>query len=584
MSEKKNRSTNPSDAECFILSTFLDRIYMDRDSRNRYSMWALRLPGMENDPRFRLPFVWANTPKELYEQYKKECTEDKGFKQYANDNIFYKTLKQLETEGILRKTTNFEKVSKESKYYPVETTEGYISLIKHVAKDYSTRFYPDRRFGLDPLYSKYSEIVLNRQFILDCLRKKAHIIRILRDEKLIDIPLVGRFTKNYEIAPRIRGLLDMLDDIRVLIDDENEKDYKNIMNLLLDTDDQLPNGGRQWPGYYLLDADKRRSNRILLDKLKSGLQIELEYIEEYSKQMNGGDEELKTMRNFTDRKTKEYVDHLSKLSSEHHWFLENSSAIYGLSWYKQEATWDNLILTDQEKKQLETISGVVSDDYPSWLNDCIVLPLLCLAQFSPSALLNIALEECCKPPNGIFTYSRENEHVQKHQIVGEDTPEKIAEFKTSIKSFNQLIGDLTKIAVGDYYLGAVRIRDRTLHDELTLTQLMTFGYSGVKFTEKDEGYTVPALLTFKVYKGYCVSIIFSENPKYNVMWDIMSPVANHPVPILFDWCPALGHTECHVNSPLSRLYEISNLIIDKFEMGDFYLSYLINQAILRGIV
>ena len=87
-----------------------------------------------------------------------------------------------------------------------------------------------------------------------------------------------------------------------------------------------------------------------------------------------------------------------------------------------------------------------------------------------------------------------------------------------------------------------------------------------------------------MYKDYCVSIIFSENPKYNVMWDLMSSVANHPVPILFDWSPALGYTECHVNYPLSRLYEISNLIIDKIEMGDFYLSYLINQAILRGIV
>ena len=68
------------------------------------------------------------------------------------------------------------------------------------------------------------------------------------------------------------------------------------------------------------------------------------------------------------------------------------------------------------------------------------------------------------------------------------------------------------------------------------------------------------------------------------MWELCPPEANHPVPILFDWCLALGYTECHVNYPLSRLYGISNLIIDKIEMGDFYLSYLITQAILRGIV
>ena len=33
---------------------------------------------------------------------------------------------------------------------------------------------------------------------------------------------------------------------------------------------------------------------------------------------------------------------------------------------------------------------------------------------------------------------------------------------------------------------------------------MTFGYSGVKFTEENKRYTIPAMFTFKVYKDYCV--------------------------------------------------------------------------------
>ena len=119
MAEKRNR--NPSDAECFILDVFLNRIYRDRDGANRYDLWSIR--DKDGNPICRMPYLWSNTPKDLYEQYCRACPEDKGFKKYDSDSIFRKTLDTLEKKGILKQTQNIDRVLKESKYYPVETTE-----------------------------------------------------------------------------------------------------------------------------------------------------------------------------------------------------------------------------------------------------------------------------------------------------------------------------------------------------------------------------------------------------------------------------------------------------------------------------
>ena len=155
-------------------------------------------------------------------------------------------------------------------------------------------------------------------------------------------------------------------------------------------------------------------------------------------------------------------------------------------------------------------------------------------------------------------------------------------FRTSMKSYNAFLGGLCKTALMDYLTGRYRIKNNNLHDELSMTQLMTVGYSGVRFTEEDERYVIPSLFTFKVYKDCMVSIMFSECPNYKLMTDIISPSADHPRPILFDWSPAVAHTECHVDYPSSKLYEIVSFIISEVQMSDSCLSRLIDQAVLRG--
>ena len=101
-------------------------------------------------------------------------------------------------------------------------------------------------------------MVLDRQFILESLRKKAKCIRILKDGRLIDLPLLGRYKRNFELGPRIGKMMRTLEEVRKIIADESETDYKKVMNLLLDTDEPLPENCEE--GYYRLTPEKRKSN------------------------------------------------------------------------------------------------------------------------------------------------------------------------------------------------------------------------------------------------------------------------------------------------------------------------------------
>lgn len=407
---------------------------------------------------------------------------------------------------------------------------------------------------------------------------RADSIRMIYDEKLIDVPFLGRYRKNYELAPRIRSALDTITKVREHIENESETDYRLIRNYLLDVDEPLPESYDKT--YYIITPEKRESNLVLLNKLRAGLEIELEFLRKYS--YSDESDDVGFIKLFTDRTTDRYANHLKELSPDHHWYFDASTEYYGFGWYRQESTWEAIELTDAEERRLESINEDFAEDYESWLDDNIVIPLLCMAQMSPTVLFTLALTDFGKQPIGHYTYSNENDHFFPHQVQLLKGPKEVIEFRTSMKSFNAFLGGLCKLAMIDYLSQRFRIKDLDLHDELTMTQLMTVGYSGLRFTEDEERYVVPALFTFKVYKDCTVSIMFSECPMYNQMWDVMRSVADHPRPMIFDWSPAIAHTECHVDFPSSRLYEIISFIITEVQMGDSCLSHLIDQAVLKG--
>lgn len=212
------------------------------------------------------------------------------------------------------------------------------------------------------------------------------------------------------------------------------------------------------------------------------------------------------------------------------------------------------------------------------------MPLLCLAQSSPSALFNIAYPENCRNEDGIYGFSSNGNHrpfaIRNVGAVASD----ILEFDQQTKAFNDYLGVLCKCAIGDYITGNIRIRERYQHNEMTKTQLMTFGYSGIITAEKSSRYEVPALFTFKVFNDYTAFIMYSESPYYNIMWDLMGTPNNHPRPVVFDWSPAVAECECHVGSPSTWMLEMHSYIMNTVYENDFCLHHLIQQALLKGIL
>ena len=238
-----------------------------------------------------------------------------------------------------------------------------MALIRHVEEDYRRGFYPDKRFGLDPLYSMYSDMVLNRQFILDSLRKKIKCIRILKDGKLMDLPLFGRYIKNYELGPRIEAMMKTLEEVRTIIADEKETDYRKARDLLLKTNEPLPESYDK--NYYMLTPEKRESNLAYLGRLMEGLieaQKQLESQRELldvRQHVNSSEMSSKrdahVMKRFSDKNTEGYVQHLDSMSPEHNHLIVSDAEFNGLHWYGQEATWIDPVFTQEEEMILEGI-------------------------------------------------------------------------------------------------------------------------------------------------------------------------------------------------------------------------------------
>ena len=582
-SGKRNneRYRTPNDVETFILDIFLNKIYLDQNYWNReYAPGLFRLP--LNDPRFRMPREWSNTPQELYNQYVREYGEEKGYDKPSMDKV-YRALKKYVAAGILKETPNTDKLNTESKYYPIETKEGYINLLRFVREDYVHGYYPGNKFHLNPVYSEFSNRVLNRQFVLDVLRENLDSIRIDYRGRLYDIPLVGRFRKNYELLPEVEVWIEVLTELEEMIGDEQNKDYRSVKELLLGIDEEMPD-----KDYYKITPEKRESNLQLLAKLRTGLESERDYIKLYAEYNAGRINNLDTISQFSDKTADEYVKHFKEMSPDYPGLWDNAPLRLGLNWYKDEAVWNGITLNEQDKSRLNGLPQELIDYYEEWINDMIVMPILCLIQMSPSALYLFTSTGLWKPKERVMTFSSSNKRILPTELwryqIDKDQYKEVAEFLANGKSLNALLGHITKSALVDYCCNKVCIKkDWNLHGQLNRTQLIAFGASDVKFSEDDEIH-VPSLFTFSVYKDYSVSIFFSECPLYNPTTEFISPVADHPRAGVYDWSPAVGYTYRKVYFPSARLYELMTMILQSVGERDFCLSNLLKEALLTGTI
>lgn len=575
---KPKRHRFPNDIYCFVLDTFLNRIYHDPIYVNRiaYQWSPFRVPGSKRKDE---PKGWYNSPLGLLNQYTRDYGQKEGYDRPSKDKV-YRALNDLVERKIIISTHSIDKVGNEFKYYPNETVEGYVALLDLVMEDYQRGFYPCKKFGLNPIYSEFSDRVLNRQFVMDILRIKADSIEISIGDHLSKIPLVGRYRKNYEMIPEIEHWIDLIEKTEKIIRNPRTKSYRPVKKLLLNVDERMPDDD-----YHRLTPEKRESNLAFLDQFRNGLATERNFIEEYVAANIEKMNDLGTINQFSEDNLEEYLDHFKNLAPDHHGFIDCTPEILGFNWYKDEAVWNEITLSAKDRKNIEDAESGFSNYYQDWINDFIIMPILCLIQFSPSALCAF-VRSGWSPVDRTLSYSAEHRRIMPfelpiNQMNGEGRAE-LANFITNNKSFNELLGILTRAALYDYIFGKVCIKkDNNFHGHLNRTQMISFGATEVKFVE-DEPINIPSMFTFSVYKEYIVSILFSECPLYNPINDLIHPVADSPRPGIYDWSPAVGFSFRKVHFPSVRLYELFQLIKNDVYENDFCLSDMIDQALLKG--
>ena len=564
MTKKEHRYRPPSKGQCYLMSVFFDQIYRDRYQFGRWSIINLD----KKRPS------WSNTAEAMRKQYRELYGNIDGFEDISSDMIrIY--IKDLEKNGVLLKQLNNHRAISEFRYYPNETTEGYLALLDYVLEDYRRGSFPNKEFSLDPLYGAYSDMVLNRQFVLDTLKRNMDYIRTSYNGELVDIPLVGRYKKNYETKDRLTDMIDVLDKIGSVINDSKNKGYRKVMEIV--EDDIEPTKDPN----FRLNRKKRESNLKMIDDIKRGLLEEIEFMEMYRRILEGKAEDS-LWENFSDRLMDEYQKHIDNIAPNYPRFGLDSIFTSGLSFYRQEANWLDICLTGDEKERLESISEGLSEFYVDWIDENIVMPILCLIQMSPNALYGFTRTNGWIIPERVYSYSCDNAIRDIVAIKAAKSDPVKEKYLLQDKEINTLLHQITRIALIDYISGNIRTsRGTDNHKGDNRTTLKSFGWCCLN-VEEEERVHYPALFTFTVYKEYTVSIYVSENPGYNVFEDITKSYPDDPYPLIYDWAPAVGISYKQVNSPYVRGNELLNLINSSGTMDDVCLRGILSRAILSG--
>ena len=562
MGSKRVRYRKPSGGKYYMMSVFLDQIYQDRYCHDAWSIFNLK----KKRPS------WSNTSVALTKKYQELYGNSKDFEDITS-SMMRKNINELDERGILRKLEN-QRATSEYKYYPNETTEGYLALIDYVKDDYRRGYFPNREFMIDPLYGNYSEMVLNRQFVLDVLRKNGDSICTVYNGKLVDIPLFGRYKKNYETHDRLQQMLDNLVKAKELISDTKNKDYRKVMELFGDNSKLDRKSLR-------LNKTIRKSNLEMIDRIIDGMSKEIDFMKAYGDILNGkADDALK--ENFSDRLMREYKEHIDEIAPDYPKFILSSIATKGLSYYRQEANWIDIELTGQETSELESIEEGLSEFYKQFIDENIVMPILCLIQMSPNALYAFTSTKGWPIPDRIYSYSSDNTIRPVWTIKAANLDQKTESYLIQNKSVNTLIWILTRAALIDYLAGNIRTNRITdSHRGMNRTTLKSFGQCCLKVDEKD-AIRYYALFTFSVYREYTVSIYVSENPGYNLMEDLMGLSPDEPYPLIYDWSPAIGIVYKGLESPFVRGHEILDLISSTYGFENVTLRGIIGRAIRDG--
>ncbi len=130
-----------------------------------------------------------------------------------------KTLKALtDNEHILDKTDG-KNVKRKSFYFPKESIEGYNNFLSYIS---SIRYPPGDPMGdacHNLVFSHYSSIILNRDYVIKRLRQKE--MTIYDADSGNQLPYLGRYKKLYEFPAPFEKLADILRKMESKIPDND---------------------------------------------------------------------------------------------------------------------------------------------------------------------------------------------------------------------------------------------------------------------------------------------------------------------------------------------------------------------------
>jgi len=206
--------------------------------------------------------------------------------------------------------------------------------------------------------------MLNRQFVLDVLRRGVDSIEWMHGDQLLRIPLIGRYKRNHEIGPELKIWLERLNDVESILRNKRIKTYRSIRKKLSGVDEPFPD-----EPYYKITDEKRESNLSMVHRLKSGLEKEIEFLERYVDENVDRKNNLDVISRFSDKQIQGFSEHFKDAFPGYHGYFDDSSRMVGFNWYRDEAVWGPIHVDEGDKRVLEGIKQGFSSVYPSWFND-----------------------------------------------------------------------------------------------------------------------------------------------------------------------------------------------------------------------
>ena len=273
-------------------------------------------------------------------------------------------------EGILESKS---KRSNSYRYYP---KEDYDTLKKILGMSYGT----DKGNVTEKhilIHSRYYELMVNRQMILDAFR--ADDVKIRMELEIegkryrMEAPVLGRFRKVYEMHPVLSSIIEKLNGLKERME-SGDYSPKDAAECLFD-DKEL--------------ADEISDNKYEPEQMEANHAFLSEFIEH-----------LETIR-----------DEMSSLDDlAHEEGCHEGGPFSSIVWFpadrrlmRREALWEELVLSEDDIKELRSVQVLEVDGevckpiddqgihdefleyYPYCLEDDFILPVLCLIELSPKA-------------------------------------------------------------------------------------------------------------------------------------------------------------------------------------------------------